>query len=378
MHSRMRILHVYSGNLFGGVESILLAIARFASASGVSHEFALCFDARLAAELRAAGAAVHPLAPVRVSRPQTIRHARKRLDAILRARAVDVAIAHAPWSQALFGPTVRRADVPLGFWAHDVWTGRHWTGAWARRTAPDVVVANSAFTARTLERVYPDAARVVVHAPLDVTPTTLAAADRAAVRAELATPASAIVCVQASRMEAWKGHATLLRTLASLRDDPRWVCWVVGGAQRAAERAYEASLRSLAADLRIADRVRFAGERTDVRRVLAAADVYCQPNARPEPFGIVFVEALLARLPVVTSPLGGAAEIVDASCGCLVASEDADGWRATLRHSIDDGGMRARLGAAGPRRAAELCDPIRQMTRLHDALRGTLHPMVAG
>jgi glycosyltransferase involved in cell wall biosynthesis len=50
-------------------------------------------------------------------------------------------------------------------------------------------------------------------------------------------------------------------------------------------------------DLRIADRVRFAGQRDDVPRLLAAADLHCQPNSSPEPFGVAFVEALAAGLP---------------------------------------------------------------------------------
>src|SRR5262249_14761094 len=159
----------------------------------------------------------------------------------------------------------------------------------------------------------------VVYAPVALSSAPVTAIDRAALRRELSTPDDAIVVVQASRLEAWKGHATLLRAVASLKNDPRWMCWIVGGAQRPAGRAYEASLHARAADRGMAGRVRFAGERADIPRVLAAADICCQPNRRPEPFGIVFVEALATGLPVVTSALGGAPEIVDAACGRLVA-----------------------------------------------------------
>ena len=54
----MRILHIYSGNLFGGIEAILISLARHASLGADRHEFALCFDARLADSLRAACAPV--------------------------------------------------------------------------------------------------------------------------------------------------------------------------------------------------------------------------------------------------------------------------------------------------------------------------------
>ena len=372
----MRVLHVYSGNLFGGIETILLSLARHAS-KGVSHEFALCFDARLAAELRSGGAVIHLLAPVRVSRPQTIRLARRRLAALLAARDIDVCVAHAPWSHALFASTVRNAGVPLAFWAHDVWSGRHWTERWARRAPPELLIANSVFTLRTLDEVFPRMPRDVVYAPIDIEHVAMASAERAAVRAELSTPDGAVVIVQASRLEAWKGHTTLLHALAALDRESPWICWIAGGAQRPAERRYERSLRADASRLGIADRLRFVGERRDVPRLLAAADVYCQPNSAPEPFGIVFIEALAAGLPVLTSGIGAAVEIVDESCGRLVAARDAAGWRAELASLVDDASLRARLGAAGPRRAVSLCDPTRQLERLHVALRSIARETVA-
>jgi len=366
----VRVLHLYSGNLFGGIETILVSLARHARGSDVSHEFAVCFDARLAQELRDAKAPVHLLAPVRVSRPQTIGRARKRLASLLASRPFDVCVTHAPWSHALFAATVRRADASLAFWAHDAWRGRHWTERWARRTVPDLLIANSAFTADTVAPIFGSASREIVHAPIDVSRVVLAAGERAAIRRALTTPDDAVVVVQASRLESWKGHATLLRALAALKGGPSWMCWIAGGAQRATEQRYAESLRALVDQLGIGGRVRFAGERTDVPRLLAAADVYCQPNSSPEPFGIVLIEALAAGLPVVTTASGGALEIVDDTCGRLVPdSADAGEWASILRSFVGEPRLRARLGAAGPSRAAAVCDPGRQLQRLHQALR---------
>src|SRR5262245_41722299 len=145
----MRLLHVYSGNLFGGIEAMLLAIARQKSDS-VASEYALCFEGRLSRELIAAGARVHQLAEVRVSRPQTVRRARRALHALLAAGRFDRVICHASWSHAIFGGPIRRAGVPLVVWAHDVLDGRHWTERWARRTPPDLAICNSRFTAASV------------------------------------------------------------------------------------------------------------------------------------------------------------------------------------------------------------------------------------
>ena len=69
------------------------------------------------------------------------------------------------------------------------------------------------------------------------------------------------------------------------------------------------------------ERVRFLGQRSDIPDVLGAADIHCQPNVDPEPFGVAFVEALHAGLPVVTTAIGAAPEVVDATCGVLVPKD---------------------------------------------------------
>jgi glycosyltransferase involved in cell wall biosynthesis len=112
----------------------------------------------------------------------------------------------------------------------------------------------------------------------------------------------------------------------------------------------------------------FLGQRTDVARLLQAADVHCQPNTGAEPFGLAFVEALYAGVPVVTSDLGGATEIVTPACGVLVAPGDTAALTAALQALMDDPARRATLGAAGPARARALCDPDAQMTALERAI----------
>jgi glycosyltransferase involved in cell wall biosynthesis len=365
----MRVLHIYSGNLFGGIEAILTAIARNRSAAAdVLHEFALCFDGRLAEELKRDGATVHQLAPVHLRRPQSARAARRLLARLFEPRAFDRVICHAPWTQGIFGGIVRRANLPLVFWAHDVMTGRHWTERLARLVAPDFVVCNSQFTASTLQHLYPGVASRVIYAPVNLPPAEIDAEQRRRIRASVDTPESAVVVIQACRSEQWKGHELLVEALSRLRDVPGWLWWQVGGAQRPAEESFLASLRRAAAAAGIADRVRWLGQRTDVPDLLRAADICCQPNLGPEPFGIAFVEALAAGLPVVTTRLGGATEIVEESCGALLPPGDVSALAAVLRQLVCEPGRRNQLAAAGPARARTLCDPATQCLMLATAL----------
>lgn len=367
----MRVLHVYSGNMYGGVESHLVALARHQDLCPVmeSH-FALCFEGRLSLELTGAGGRIHLLGNVRVSRPATVWRARRALRTLLQRNSFDVVICHLAWSQAIFGPVVRAARLPLVFWLHGATGGRHWSERWARRTPPDLALCNSHFTASTLPHMFPRVRSEVVYCLTSLPERSAPAADRVATRAELDTPENATVIVQVSRMEASKGHSVHLEALSLISDLPNWVCWQVGGVQRSHEIKYCKDLKSNAAQLGIADRVRFLGQRTDVPNLLAAADVYCQPNTSPEGFGLTFIEALNARLPVVTTAIGGAEEIINHTCGFLVPPNDPRALASTLRELIVNQSLRAKLGAAGPSRAEKICDLAAQMAQIKELLSG--------
>ena len=112
----MRILHLYAGNLYGGVETLLTTLARHRSLAAMEPTFALCFEGRLSCELRELGADVQMLGPARFAKPWTVHAARQNLRRLLGRRQFDIAICHSAWPYALFARTVRNADLPLVFW----------------------------------------------------------------------------------------------------------------------------------------------------------------------------------------------------------------------------------------------------------------------
>lgn len=359
----MNVLHVHSGNMFGGVERMLETLAPAVSGVTPVHSaFALCFDGRTADALERAGGTVHRLAPVRARRVDEVWRARRALRAVLRTGAWDAVCVHSAWSQGLFGPTVIRSGLPLVRWLHAPEPGPRWMEAWSARSRPSLVICNSRYTQRASGGRFGRTPVSVCHPPSR--PPTDRPGARAAIRRRLGTPAGAIVIVMAARMEAWKGHRTLLES-AALLPDRGWELWIAGGAHGAGEQAYLDALKAQGSAL--GERVRFVGEQHDVEAWLQAADVYCQPNRGPEPFGLAFVEALSAGLPVVTSAIGAAPEIVDATCGVLTAPDSAPAVAAALKTLIDDDAARARLSAGARVRAREFCDLPRALARLAEA-----------
>jgi glycosyltransferase involved in cell wall biosynthesis len=365
----MRVLHVTSGNMYGGVETFLATLAReSASVPEMISEFAVCFEGRCSRELASLGHGPHVLGRARLSRPHTLLRARRALAAVLRRSRYDVVVCHQPWAYVAFGGVARRAGDPVVLWVHMAGDGRHWIERLARRVRPDLVICNSRFSASQLSRWLSDAQVEQVNYPVSAPSLLVTDSERGATRRAFATSASDIVIVQVSRLEPWKGQHVLLQALTHLRDVPGWTCWMVGGAQRPPEVTYRHQLDAMASDGGITGRVRFLGERHDVPVLLTAADLFCQPNTSPEPFGLSLVEALHAGLPVVTSRIGGACEIVDASCGLLTSPGDSLALADALKRLVVDPQLRARLGTGARSRPGALCDAPRQMRRIHEVL----------
>jgi glycosyltransferase involved in cell wall biosynthesis len=264
----------------------------------------------------------------------------------------------------MFAPVVKRSGIRLVYFVHDAVTGCHWVDRWAARTPPNSIVANSRYTAATAKTLFPGDAPEVSYLPVPASIVADPVAARRDLRAGLNTSVDAVVILQASRLERWKGQAIHLAALAKLASIPGWTAWFAGGPQKAGEQMFFSELQMLAKQAGIAERVHFLGHRSDVPRLMAAADVYCQPNSGPEPFGLAYVEALYAGLPVVASNSGGAAEIVTGECGVLCPPNDIASVSAALREMITNPARRRSLGEAAPARATELCAPVRQMGQL--------------
>ncbi len=367
-----RVLHINSGNLYGGVETFLVTLARCRDlCPEMAPEFALCFSGRLEEELRQAGVAVHLLGATRLSRPWTVLRARAALRRLISHQdRYDVIVCHQPWTQALFAGVVQKIGIPYVAYFHGP-NGGGWLERLSRWHLPQLVIAPSRFTLGTVQPLHPDVRGEVLYYPLPsqiMATSDLTAERRNAIRTELGAHPEHTVILQACRIEAWKGPDLVLRALSRLRDLPNWRFWLAGGAQRKHERSYFNELKRLTVKLGIEDRAVFLGQRTDVPVLMRACDLYCQGNRGPETFGLSFVEASYCGLPIVTSDLGAASEWIDPSSGILVAPEDVDALAKALRILVTDADRRKVMGACAKNRVIELCNTSKQLHRLSQLL----------
>lgn len=149
------------------------------------------------------------------------------------------------------------------------------------------------------------------------------------------------LCVS-GRFDPRKGYETAIRALPQL-EGATLDCWGRGG-DTERER-----LERVAADLGVADRVRFGSlPRSELARAYADADAVLFPSTWAEPFGLVPLEAMACATPVVATGVGGSAEfLVDGENCLLVEPADADALVAAVRRLADDADLRRRLVAGG-------------------------------
>ncbi|HEX6766265.1 MAG TPA: glycosyltransferase [Polyangiaceae bacterium] len=369
----IRALHLVPGNLYGGVETFIAFTARRRDLAGrLENHYALCFDGRLSEELEAAGAPVHRLGRTRASRPWTVIRGRARLRRLVERERFDVALTHSSWPHAMFAPVLARLGVPVVFYLHGPVNELGWVDRMARRLEPRAMIGVSRDTLRTGRKLFPDTPAHVLNYPMPSAGVDAGPEIRAEVRSELGAKPDDVIFFQASRADRWKGHDRLIEALAGLDDVPSWTLWMAGGAQRPKELRFLEELREQVVRLGLERRVKFLGERRDVPRLLAGADVYCQANVGGEGFSLVFMEAFTAGRPIVTTRLGGAAELIDASSGALVPPGDTRAFTAELRRLATDRALRERMGEHAKQRVWSLCDPAARYADLERILEETL------
>jgi len=155
--------------------------------------------------------------------------------------------------------------------------------------------------------------------------------------------------ITVGRLQAPKDPVTLVRALAGLKAESFTAVVVGDGPARS---LLETEIRRLGLD----GAVELAGECTNVRERLAAADVFVLSSSQ-EGLPLSVLEAMAAGLPVVATAVGGIPElVVHGETGLLVPRRDVESLSAALARLIADPALRRRLGAAGRARAEAVFD----------------------
>jgi glycosyltransferase involved in cell wall biosynthesis len=112
------------------------------------------------------------------------------------------------------------------------------------------------------------------------------------------------------RITRLKGHEDFLRLIATLRKTNPRIHGVIVGDTHPRKRAYLDELKQQVQRLNLAGDVTFVGHRSDLREVMAVAQLVLSLSTSPESFGLTTLEALALGRPVLGYDHGGVGELL--------------------------------------------------------------------
>jgi glycosyltransferase involved in cell wall biosynthesis len=149
----------------------------------------------------------------------------------------------------------------------------------------------------------------VIHCGIDLSRYELKESPDA-LRNKHSLPADSPIVGVVGNIRRWKGQETLVRATALLkRDFPNIRCLLVGDCG-AADKDYGAELERICRESGIVENVVFTGFQKNAIDYMELMDVVAHTSIHPEPFGIVTLEAMSRRKPLVSTTIGGPAEVV--------------------------------------------------------------------
>lgn len=150
----------------------------------------------------------------------------------------------------------------------------------------------------------------------------------------------------------WKGHGDLLEAFGQIAARFPDTELHIFGRQGS---NYEVELRQRAAELGVADKVKWHGFVSDREAIFETLDILAVPSRVEESFGLVAAEAGFFGVPIVATRRGGLLEIVeDGITGILVPSDDPAALAEGIERLLADPEMRFAMGVRARERMVTL------------------------
>lgn len=369
-----RLLMILPSTLRGGVEEYNLTAARGAIAQG--WEVHAAFPDRpgtatLIQDFRDSGIAYHPLeiAENENQLPSVTRHIPRffrTLGLLIRLKP-DVAQVTLPAPDHCLGsilacgmlqvPTVVRFGLvlpleteinPLRIWAYQWVRSRCQQWVTISRNNRRLLAEMFRIPEREIACIYNGAKPVAVHHPGADARTTL----RRQVRQELNLPESTRLLLTVGRLNAQKGHRDLIPAIPAILKEFPETCfvWVGDGDLRA-------ELETQLQEHQVQDKVLLLGYRSDVPRLLQAADLFVFPTHFEGGQSFAIAEAMTTGLPIVTSDASGIPEVIQHQVqGLIFPKGDQDGLRESLRWALQHPEAMESFAEAAQERAKDFTE----------------------
>lgn len=370
----MRVLYVNQWAGLGGAEVSLLRLLEYLPREQIQPALA-CPPGALAESAHALGAEVFSVTfpSLRLGGKPTAGDMQRLSHAIASSDLVHAYSVRTGWYA---GRLCRRLRVPMVWSVHDLFPffwQRMWLQMVARRYAQAVVAYSSILQrqfGRGLEhKVYliPHGVDIRHFAPLDDS-------ERAEVRRLFDTPTDAPVVLHVGRIMPFKGqHLFLQMAQRLLTEYPRMphppIFWLAGD-ESMGDHHYAQQVREMSRAIK--PFVRWLGFQRDIAPIIASADVLVHCSTRPEPFGLVILEAMACATAVVSANRGAPAEILEQGrTGIFSPPNDIPALAEAVYRLLVDRERRRFLATSARRVVCErytLPQSVQRLTNLYRSL----------
>lgn len=154
------------------------------------------------------------------------------------------------------------------------------------------------------------------------------------------------------RISRWKGQQILLDSFEEIFKTYQNIKLVYIGSPPPNQEVFLEQLNLQIAEKKLSDKVTILSFRKDISTIWHCIDVAVVPSTEPEPFGLVAIEAMFAKKPVIGSNHGGLTEIIiNNETGFLVEPNNQKQLSEALNELIKNQELREQFGNAGYQRA---------------------------
>lgn len=193
--------------------------------------------------------------------------------------------------------------------------------------------------------------------------------EKETIRKSLFKSENEIVLALVGRISRWKGQMLLLDTFHKLIQTHSNIKLVYIGSAPPNQEHFLESLQEKITSYNLNKNVEIIPFQENINQLWQCIDIAIVPSTEPEPFGMVAIEAMMAKKPIVAANHGGLKEIVvENKTGFLVEPNNKIALKEALEKLIIDEKLRTTFGENGYQRAIENFSIENYVQKIEDIL----------
>lgn len=304
--------------------------------------------------------------------PFLIRSSNKAIDGIVDAGNVN--IVHSNTMAVLSGAFWARKHKIIHLWhIHEMITRPRWiTGflAWIVNYYSDSIVSNSLQTQALLQKCLPAIKKKSICIWNGIPAVNPLIGDKS-YRQELGINEQDVLVVLAGRINWWKGQTLLVQAAEMLTERGfKNIQYLIIGSPPDSQEYHREALRKRISESSANENIFLKDFTADMWAVWDSADIAVVPSTEPEPFGLVAVEAMRQKKPVIAAAHGGLLEVVEhEKTGILFSPGDTQAFADSIQQLVRNPDQRIKMGKAGYERYKEKFSEsrfLKEFERLYD------------